>query len=156
MTEFYPHSQSQFYALVVTAVFGGVFRSFLMIAALISFKLENVARAVEPSKNDAVMKDRVQARIPDIEAYITSGIKLFDVPRVAIGIVAGDKLVYAKGFGYAVKAVVQQLIRARSFRSAQPPRHFSSNRKKSRPSADRIRPISDRQGRQAQFAAPLL
>ena len=41
--------------------------SFLMIAALVGFNLASVARAVEPSKTDAVMEDRVQARIPDIE-----------------------------------------------------------------------------------------
>ncbi len=75
-----------------------------MIAALVGFNLANVARAVEPSKTDAVMEDRVQARIPDIEAYIASGMKGFDVPGVAIGIVAGDKLVYAKGFGVRSKA----------------------------------------------------
>jgi CubicO group peptidase (beta-lactamase class C family) len=73
-----------------------------MVAALISFNLENVARAAEPSKTEANMEDRVQARIPDIEAYIASGMKLFDVPGVAIGIVAGDKLVYAKGFGVRI------------------------------------------------------
>jgi len=81
----------------------GVFLSFLMIAALVSFNLANVARAVDSSKTDAVMEDRVQTRIPDIEAYITSGMKGFDVPGVAIGIVAGDKLVYAKGFGMRSK-----------------------------------------------------
>jgi CubicO group peptidase (beta-lactamase class C family) len=58
---------------------------------------------VEPSKTEAAMEDRVQARIPDIEAYIASGMKGFDVPGVAIGIVAGDKLVYAKGFGVRSK-----------------------------------------------------
>jgi CubicO group peptidase (beta-lactamase class C family) len=42
--------------------------------------------------------------IPDIEAYIASGMKGFDVPGVAIGIVAGDGLVYAKGFGVRSKS----------------------------------------------------
>jgi CubicO group peptidase (beta-lactamase class C family) len=70
-----------------------------MITVFVSFNLENVARAVEPSKTEVVMENRVQARIPEIEAYIASGMKGFDVPGVAIGIVAGDKLVYAKGFG---------------------------------------------------------
>ncbi len=81
----------------------GVFLSFLIIAVFVGFNLENVAQAVEPSKTEAVMEDRVQARIPDIEAYIASGMKGFDVPGVAIGIVAGDKLVYAKGFGVRSK-----------------------------------------------------
>jgi len=74
-----------------------------MIAVFVSFNLENAAGAVEPSKTEAAMEDRVQARIPDIEAYIASGMKGFDVPGVAIGIVAGDKLVYAKGFGVRSK-----------------------------------------------------
>jgi CubicO group peptidase (beta-lactamase class C family) len=81
----------------------GVFLSFLMIAVLVSFNLANVAREVESSETGAVMEDRVQTRIPDIEAYIASGMKGFDVPGVAIGIVAGDKLVYAKGFGMRSK-----------------------------------------------------
>jgi CubicO group peptidase (beta-lactamase class C family) len=37
--------------------------------------------------------------IPDIEAYVASGMQGFDVPGLAMGIVAGDQLVYAKGFG---------------------------------------------------------
>jgi CubicO group peptidase (beta-lactamase class C family) len=60
---------------------------------LASFNLENVAWAA-----DAPIEDRVQALIPDVEAYIASGMKGFDVPSLAIGIVAGDRLVYAKGF----------------------------------------------------------
>ena len=81
----------------------GVFLSFLMIAALATIKLPNMARAAEPSKTDAAMEERVQALIPDLEAYMASGMKGFDVPGLAIGIVAGDKLVYAKGFGVRSK-----------------------------------------------------
>ena len=77
----------------------GVFLSFLTIAALAGFKLENVAWAA-----DAPVEDRVQALIPDVEAYIASGMKGFDVPGLAIGIVAGDRLVYAKGFGVRSKS----------------------------------------------------
>jgi len=49
------------------------------------------------------MEEHVRALIPDLEAYIASGMKAFDVPGLAIGIVAGDKLVYAKGFGVRSK-----------------------------------------------------
>ncbi len=42
--------------------------------------------------------------IPDIETYIVSGMKGLDVPGVAIGIVANDRLVYAKGFGVRSKS----------------------------------------------------
>ncbi len=45
------------------------------------------------------MADRVQAMIPDLEAYATHGMKAFGAPALAVGIVVGDKLVYAKGFG---------------------------------------------------------
>jgi CubicO group peptidase (beta-lactamase class C family) len=81
----------------------GVFPSFLMIAALAILNLPNMPWAAEPSKTDAAMEDRVQTLIPDIEAYMASGMKGFDVPGLAIGIVAGDKLVYAKGFGVRSK-----------------------------------------------------
>jgi len=82
----------------------GVFLSFLMIAVFVGFNLENMAWAVEPSKTDAALEDRVKALIPEFEAYLASGMKGFDVPGLAMGIVAGDKLVYAKGFGVRRKA----------------------------------------------------
>jgi CubicO group peptidase (beta-lactamase class C family) len=53
----------------------------------------------EPSKTDAAMEDRVQTLIPEIESYTASGMKGFDVPGLAMGIVVGDQLVYARGFG---------------------------------------------------------
>ena len=81
----------------------GVLLPFLMIAALATVNLPNVARAAEPSKTDAAMEDHVQALIPDIEAYIAGGMKGFDVPGLTIGIVIGDRLVYAKGFGVRSK-----------------------------------------------------
>ena len=45
----------------------------------------------------------IQRLIPEIERYIASGMKSFDVPALAIGIVANDKLVYGKGFGVRAK-----------------------------------------------------
>ncbi len=82
----------------------GVFLSVLMIAALAAANLPNSAWAVEPSKTDAALEDRVKALIPELEAYTASGMKAFDVPGLAMGIVAGDKLVYVKGFGVRRKA----------------------------------------------------
>jgi hypothetical protein len=35
--------------------------------------------------------------------YIATNMKAFDVPGLAIGIVAGDKLIYAEGFGVRSK-----------------------------------------------------
>jgi len=45
------------------------------------------------------MADRIAALAPDLEKEVARGMQLFDVPGVAVGIVTGDKLVYAKGFG---------------------------------------------------------
>ena len=81
---------------------GGVFLSFLMMLA--AANLLNMARAVEPSKTAAATEQRVHTLIPELEAYIASGMKRFDTPGLAIGIVAGDKLIYAKGFGVRSKA----------------------------------------------------
>ena len=46
----------------------------------------------------------MQELIPDIEAYITSGMKGFDIPGLAIGIVANNRLIYTKGFGVRSKS----------------------------------------------------
>ena len=43
------------------------------------------------------MEDRVKALIPEFEAYLASGMKGFDVPGLAMGIVAGDKPVGTMG-----------------------------------------------------------
>jgi CubicO group peptidase (beta-lactamase class C family) len=50
------------------------------------------------------MDTRIQALIPDLEAYTRNAMQAFGVPGLAIGIVAGDRLVYAKGFGVRSKA----------------------------------------------------
>jgi CubicO group peptidase (beta-lactamase class C family) len=90
-------------AATLRALHHGILLSVLVIAALATINLPDGAQAAEPSKADAVMEDRVRALIPDIEAYIASGMKAFDVPGLAIGIVIGDRLVYAKGFGVRSK-----------------------------------------------------
>lgn len=77
----------------------GVFFSWLTIAALASLNIGNAASAAEPSKTNGITEDRIQALIPEIEAYIADGMKGFDIPGLAIGIVVNDKLAYAKGFG---------------------------------------------------------
>jgi CubicO group peptidase (beta-lactamase class C family) len=59
--------------------------------------------AADPNKPDQALETHIQGLIPDIERYITSGMKSFDVPGLAIGIVANDKLVYGKGFGVRAK-----------------------------------------------------
>jgi CubicO group peptidase (beta-lactamase class C family) len=75
----------------------------LLTAALSSVGFPSVAPALEPSDSERKM-GRVHALVPELEAYAANGVKAFDVPGLAIGIVAGDKLVYAKGFGVRSKA----------------------------------------------------
>src|SRR5260221_54804 len=62
------------------------------------------ARPPKPANPPSAMEPRIQALAPDLEAYTSSAMKAFDVPGLAIGIVAGDRLVYAKGFGVRSKA----------------------------------------------------
>jgi CubicO group peptidase (beta-lactamase class C family) len=49
------------------------------------------------------VEQRIRAQIPALEAYVENGMKAFDVPGAAIGIVSGDRLVFAKGFGVRSK-----------------------------------------------------
>jgi CubicO group peptidase (beta-lactamase class C family) len=53
----------------------------------------------DEARADAAMDARIEALVPELEGYIASGMKAFDDPGLAIGIVSGDRLVYAKGFG---------------------------------------------------------
>ena len=71
--------------------------SALLTAAALSVSAPEGTQAEERSASP--MAARVEALIPELEAYIQSGMKAFDVPGLAIGIVTGDRLVYAKGFG---------------------------------------------------------
>src|SRR5436190_19441988 len=82
----------------------GIFLSSLIIVVALTLNPPNTAKAEEPSKTKATMEARVQELIPDIEAYVVNGMKGFDIPGVAIGIVANDRLVYAKGFGVRSKS----------------------------------------------------
>ena len=80
------------------------FLSSLIIVVALILNLPNTAKAAEPSKTKTTIEGRVQELILDIEAYITSGMKGFDVPGLAIGIVANNRLIYAKGFGVRSKS----------------------------------------------------
>jgi CubicO group peptidase (beta-lactamase class C family) len=81
-----------------------VFLSSLITVVAFTPNLPNTAKAAEPSTTKATIEGRVQELIPDIEAYITSGMKGFDIPGLAIGIVANNRLLYAKGFGVRSKS----------------------------------------------------
>jgi CubicO group peptidase (beta-lactamase class C family) len=75
----------------------------LVMAALFIAYSPGRSQAAEATQTHPTMEERVWALIPALEAYIASGMKAFEVPGLAIGIVAGDKLVYAKGFGVRSK-----------------------------------------------------
>jgi CubicO group peptidase (beta-lactamase class C family) len=47
--------------------------------------------------------DLFPQRSYQLESYVAEGMTAFDCPGLAIGIVAGDKLVYGKGFGVRKK-----------------------------------------------------
>src|SRR5262249_11550989 len=69
----------------------------LFVAAVCS---ASTAHATGP---DPAMAARIEALAPRLEAYIAEGMAAFDCPGLAIGIVAGDRLVYAEGFGVRAK-----------------------------------------------------
>jgi len=88
----------------------------LLMAAVLSVCVSDVTQAEERSATP--MEARVKALIPELEAYLQSGMKAFDMPGVAVGIVTGDRLVYAKGFG----------VRSKSGGAPVDPRHRLSDR----------------------------
>src|SRR5262245_47302856 len=71
----------------------------LSMAALCIANSPSGSQAAAATPTPPPMEERVRALIPGLEAYLASGMQAFDVPGLAIGIVAGDTLVYAKGFG---------------------------------------------------------
>jgi CubicO group peptidase (beta-lactamase class C family) len=75
-----------------------------LVGASASAILPYLVQAAEPSAADAAIASRIEAMIPEVEAYTTSGMEAYDVPGLALGIVVGDKLVYAKGFGERSKS----------------------------------------------------
>jgi CubicO group peptidase (beta-lactamase class C family) len=61
------------------------------------------AAAAGAAPPEASIEQQVQTLVPSLEDYVVANMKSFDVPGLAIGIVAGDKLIYAKGFGVRSK-----------------------------------------------------
>lgn len=62
-----------------------------------------LAPAARAADDTAAMEKRVADLIPAFEAYLGKYQTAFGVPGAAVGIVVGDKLVYAKGFGVREK-----------------------------------------------------
>ena len=72
----------------------------ILIPAFVALPIAvQTVAAAEATPVEASIEQRVQALVPSLEDYIATNLKSFDVPGLAIGIVAGDKLIYAKGFG---------------------------------------------------------
>jgi CubicO group peptidase (beta-lactamase class C family) len=69
------------------------------VATAVAVASPNLAWAEPQRPQQSATEARVQAMVPDLESYIARGMKSFDVPGLAIGIVADDRLVYARGFG---------------------------------------------------------
>src|SRR5262245_915642 len=71
-----------------------------LVAAFIALPIApRTAVVAEATPSETSIEQRVQAFVPSLEDYISANMKSFDVPGLSIGIVAGDKLIYAKGFG---------------------------------------------------------
>src|SRR5882757_9153453 len=82
-------------AMLLAGILSGILSGILGVASA------GAARGEE--RADAAMAERIQTLIPALEAYVENGMKAFDVPGLAIGIVANDRLVYGKGFGVRAK-----------------------------------------------------
>jgi CubicO group peptidase (beta-lactamase class C family) len=79
-------------------------RTFPFIATIALLCAIPTAAPAEPIAASPAMDARIQALVPDLEAYTRNAMHAFGVPGLAIGIIAGDRLVYAKGFGVRSKA----------------------------------------------------
>jgi CubicO group peptidase (beta-lactamase class C family) len=75
-----------------------------MAAMACGISLPHAARAEEQPTREPAIEQRLQALIPALESHIAAGMKALDSPGLAIGIVADDRLIYAKGFGVRSKA----------------------------------------------------
>ena len=67
-------------------------RAFVAAVAALSIAAQTVA-AAEATPSETSIEQRIQALVSSLEEYISANMKSFDVPGLAIGIVAGDKLV---------------------------------------------------------------
>jgi CubicO group peptidase (beta-lactamase class C family) len=79
-------------------------RTFPFIATIALSCAIPSAVPAQPIAANPAMDARIQALIPDLETYTRNAMQAFGVPGLAIGIVAGDRLVYAQGFGVRGKA----------------------------------------------------
>ena len=81
-----------------------VFLSSLIIVVALTPNLSNTAKAAEPSKTKATIEGRVQGADSGYRILHYQRDEGFDIPSLAIGIVANNRLIYAKGFGVRSKS----------------------------------------------------
>jgi CubicO group peptidase (beta-lactamase class C family) len=83
---------------------GSLGRTVSVVAAIAGLAMSmQPAASGETASAVPPVEQQVRALAPGLESYIEANMKSFDVPGLAIGIVADDQLVYAKGFGAGVK-----------------------------------------------------
>jgi hypothetical protein len=76
----------------------------VLVAAFVALSIASqTVAAAEATPSEASIEQHIQALVPSLEDYISANMKSFDVPGLAIGVVAGNKLIYAKGFGARTK-----------------------------------------------------
>lgn len=78
-------------------------RSFRLV--VLSIVLAGVVIRVH--RQQAFATEPIPELIPQLEYYVSSGMKAFDVPGVAVAIIANDRVAYAKGFGVRSKTSPQ-------------------------------------------------
>lgn len=71
----------------------------LLVGLVLAGAAAHAQETPSPEKVSAQMQARIEALEPALEDYVKKGMAAFDVPGTAVGIVAGDRLVYANGFG---------------------------------------------------------
>ncbi|WP_161790488.1 serine hydrolase [Inquilinus limosus] len=81
----------------------GTTRRRIAVATLALLALAVAGPAARAAEGETPMDMRIQALQPELASYVTAGMKAFDTPGLAIGIVSGDRLVYARGFGVRSK-----------------------------------------------------
>jgi CubicO group peptidase (beta-lactamase class C family) len=79
-------------------------RVFPAVLIAVALYLPTAVPAEETTRPASDVTLRVKELIPEIEAYVESGMKAFDSPGVALGVVVDDRLVFARGFGLRDKA----------------------------------------------------
>ena len=66
----------------------------VLVLALVALALSGALFAAEAPQAATA------AKLKDFDAWMNQTIKDWNVPGIAVGIVVGDKLVFAKGYGY--------------------------------------------------------